>query len=103
MTKEIDGSDSSATTIAALARAVAAPFTPDAAGLGQAKLLLLDSIGCALAALDDAIARSVVEIANDSGPCPIIGSPKKTGVLDAVLANGTLLRVLDLNDYMIAE
>src|SRR5258707_736384 len=48
-------------------------------------------------------AADVVEVATDLGgplECTIIGGPRKVSVLNAVLANGALVRVLDLNDIM---
>jgi 2-methylcitrate dehydratase len=69
--------------------------------LRQAKLLVLDSIGCALAAIDDAAVDEVVLLAKELGGPPestIIGATDKVSVLNAVLANGALVRVLDLND-----
>src|SRR5260221_1936281 len=101
--KKADEIGLSASTIGALARAVAAPLKFDAAVVRQAKLLLLDSIGCAFAAIEDPVARAIIDVAarSDRGECAIIGFTHKTGVLNAVLANGTLIRVLDLNDYMI--
>jgi 2-methylcitrate dehydratase len=70
--------------------------------LRQARLLVLDSIGCAIAAVGGAAVDDVVGVANDLGgppECTIIGG-RKVSVLNAVLANGALVRVLDLNDIM---
>ena len=72
----------------------------------QAKLLVLDSIGCAFAAIGDRAMHGVVRMAQELGGNPnatIIGSRTKTSVLNAVLVNGALVRVLDLNDIMFAE
>jgi 2-methylcitrate dehydratase len=74
--------------------------------LTQAKLLVLDSIGCAFAAHATGAVEGVVEAVREWGGAPeatIIGVPGKTSVLNAVLANGGLVRVLDLNDIMFAE
>ena len=74
---------------------------PDAAR-AQAKLVLLDTIGCGLAALDDECARAVVAALADLGErpqCTVLGCAQKMSAPSAVLANGTLVRVLDLNDY----
>jgi 2-methylcitrate dehydratase len=73
--------------------------------LRQARLLVLDSIGCALAAIDAAAVDGVVQFANELGGPPestIIGAGK-VSVLNAVLANGALVRVLDLNDIMFMQ
>jgi len=70
--------------------------------LRQAKLLVLDSIGCALAAIDAGEMSKVVNLATElAGPpeATIIGGGK-VSVLNAILANGALVRVLDLNDIM---
>lgn len=71
--------------------------------LRQASLLVLDTIGCALAALDNPDARAVRELAQETGgqaECTIIGSEAKSSLLNAVLVNGVLVRVLDFNDIM---
>jgi 2-methylcitrate dehydratase len=70
--------------------------------LRQAKLLVLDSIGCALAAVAAREMEGVVALATELGgptEASIIGGDK-VSVLNAVLANGALVRVLDLNDIM---
>lgn len=75
-------------------------FSPTARA--QAKLVLLDTIGCGFAALDDECARAVVAALADLGErpqCTVLGHAKKMSAPSAVLANGTLVRVLDLNDY----
>ena len=73
------------------------------AALRQAKLLTLDTIGCGLAGRDEQVSKAVLRTMDitASGPCSIIGSKGKTTAINAVLANGTLVRVLDLNDYVI--
>ncbi len=71
--------------------------------LRQAKLLTLDTIGCGLAGRDEVVSKAVLgmtDVAN-GGPCSIIGTRHKTSPVNAVLANGSLIRVLDLNDYVI--
>ena len=74
------------------------------AAMAQAKLLLLDTIGCGLAALDNHAARAVLESVATLGgtpQCSVIGNPAKTSLTNAVLANGMLIRALDLNDYLV--
>jgi 2-methylcitrate dehydratase len=74
------------------------------ASIQQAKLLLLDTIGCGLAALEDHTAQAVLAAEAVSGgapTCSVIGSATRTSLPNAVLANGTLIRLLDLNDYVI--
>lgn len=70
----------------------------------QAKLILLDTLGCGFAALDDACANAVVATVQALGEaphCTLIGREQRTSAPGAVLANGTLIRVLDLNDYVV--
>jgi 2-methylcitrate dehydratase len=71
--------------------------------LRQARLLLLDSIGCACAAIEADAVSAVIDVVHGMGGQPeatVIGSPGKTSVVNAVFANGALVRVLDLNDIM---
>jgi 2-methylcitrate dehydratase len=82
------------------------PAYRDPAALRQAKLLVLDSIGCCYAALGAGVMDEMLELVSDLGGNPeatIVGLPKKTNVLNAVLANGALVRVLDLNDIKYVE
>jgi 2-methylcitrate dehydratase len=68
----------------------------------QAKCLLLDSMGCALAGVEDHVGASVLEVVKDLGgraECTIIGAQHKSSILNAVFANGTLIRCLDFNDF----
>ena len=77
-------------------------FAPRA--LEQAQLVLLDTLGCGYAALDDECARAVVATLSALGgtpQCTVLGSPRRMSAPSAVLANGTLVRVLDLNDYVV--
>lgn len=70
----------------------------------QAALLLLDTIGCALAGWHEHSAASVAGVTEALGgapSCQIIGAPWRTSIPNAVLANGALVRVLDLNDYVL--
>ncbi|HLI27131.1 MAG TPA: MmgE/PrpD family protein [Chloroflexota bacterium] len=67
----------------------------------RAKGLLLDSLGCALAAVLDETAQRTLRVATALGgtpECQIIGTPWRTSVVTAVLANGALIRLLDAND-----
>ena len=73
------------------------------ATLQQAKLLLLDTIGCGYAALDEEASRAVIATMAEAGgapQCTVIGSTSKTSAPGAVLLNGALVRILDLNDYV---
>jgi 2-methylcitrate dehydratase len=70
----------------------------------RAKLLLLDTLGCGFAALDDDGARAVLATLDALGEkpqCTVLGHPHGMSAPSAVLANGTLIRVLDLNDYVV--
>jgi 2-methylcitrate dehydratase len=67
----------------------------------QAKALILDSIGCALAAGGEhAFERALhtFEAIGGNGECTIIGSKHRMPVTSAVMLNGILIRELDLND-----
>ena len=68
------------------------------------KALILDSIGCALAAVDEpAFARASRVFAQLGGnaDCTVIGSSRRVNLPQAVLLNGILIRSLDLNDAYI--
>jgi 2-methylcitrate dehydratase len=69
----------------------------------QAKLLLLDTIGCGYAALHEEATGAVLATLAEMGgapQCTVIGTPGKTSAPNAVLVNGALIRILDLNDYV---
>src|SRR5262249_52501884 len=66
-----------------------------------AKFLILDSIGCALAAREEhAFERALhtFEAIGGNAECTIIGSNRRMPVTNAVMLNGILIRELDLND-----
>jgi 2-methylcitrate dehydratase len=93
-----------AETIGQLARAILDAKTADipTTALRQAQMLLLDSIGCGIAGCREDAARAVTAIAKESGgDCALFGATERVSVLNAVLANGVSMRVLDLNDYLI--
>ena len=67
----------------------------------HAKLLVLDSIGCALAAREEhAYQRAfrTFDALGGNAECTIIGSKRRLPVTSAVMLNGVLIRELDLND-----
>jgi 2-methylcitrate dehydratase len=67
----------------------------------RAKLLLLDAIGCALAAADEDTGQAAIRTAAALGgtpECRVIGTDLRTSVAGAILANGALIRTLDMND-----
>ncbi len=77
----------------------AAGVTPTARE--RAKLHLLDAIGCAFAALGEPAPAGTLRAVKALGgtpECTVIGTSQRTSVANAVLANGVLVRTLDLND-----
>ena len=67
----------------------------------HAKVLILDSIGCALAAGGEHAyerALQTFEAIGGNADCTIIGSKHRMPVTNAVMLNGILIRALDLND-----
>jgi 2-methylcitrate dehydratase len=83
------------------ALAIRADDIPEAT-FHQAKLLLLDTIGCGYAALDEDASRAMIATVAEVGGsplCTVIGGTAKTSAPGAVLLNGALVRILDLNDY----
>ncbi len=67
----------------------------------QASLLILDSVGCALAAVPESTSQATIRAVEQLGgipECTIIGTSTHTSAANAVLANGALIRTLDLND-----
>jgi 2-methylcitrate dehydratase len=72
----------------------------------QARLLALDTIGCAVAGTRSGVAAAVLDLVLDSGgapQCTIIGSHPKTSLINAVLINGVKVRCLDLNDVIFIQ
>jgi 2-methylcitrate dehydratase len=70
----------------------------------QAKLLLLDSLGCAVAAQKEhafAAALAAVEEIGGKPECTVIGQRERVSLPNAVLLNGILIRALDLNDLYV--
>ncbi len=96
------------TTATALGRAVA-DFDPDTLSpevIEQTKLLVLDTLGCAIAAEGVELVEQMRRVSQALGGAPqatLIGGGEKSSVLNAVLVNGTLVRVLDLNDYSVMK
>jgi 2-methylcitrate dehydratase len=72
----------------------------------QTKLLILDSIGCALAAREEhAYQRAfrTFDALGGNAECTIIGSKRCMPVTSAVMLNGILIRALDLNDAYVGS
>ena len=97
-----------ASVVEKLAAWVLAARTEDVsqAAVTQAKLLLLDTIGCGFAAREEPSARALLAVVERSGgapQCTVIGSTRRTSAANATLANGALIRILDFNDYVNAK
>jgi 2-methylcitrate dehydratase len=100
------GPDSQATLVQQIASNVlnVAATTISSDVVEQTKALILDSIGCALAACEaPAFARASRVFAQLGGnpDCTVIGSCERVNLPQAVLLNGILIRALDLNDAYI--
>lgn len=68
----------------------------------RARVLLLDSLACALAALPEPAPRRILDLVRDMGGakhCTVIGRSFRTSLPQATFANGMLIRTLDLNDF----
>jgi len=68
----------------------------------QAKRLILDTLGCAIGAIDAppcAGVRALVDELGGRAEATVIGQRKRTNCTLAAFVNGTLLRFTDANDY----
>ena len=79
----------------------------DAATVEQVKSLVIDTLGCAVAALDEApvrICRDVaLAFAPTGGVSTIIGTSRRTSPDLAAFANGAAIRYYDLNDVYVGR
>ena len=96
------------TTVTQLARAVCRFDCGTLASevIEQTKLLVLDTLGCAIAADGVDTVDEVRRCTQALGGAPqatLIGGGGKSSVLNTILVNGALVRMLDLNDYTIIE
>lgn len=69
--------------------------------MDAAKLLMLDTIGCALGAIQTQPGQAVKNIVNDtcpSGIATVIGTGQKTSIGTAAWANGRLGNILDIDE-----
>ncbi len=75
----------------------------DAATIERVKALLVDTLGCGLAAFDDAAVRICREVALEpgGGPATVIGTDRRTTPDLAAFANGAAFRNQDLNDIYV--
>lgn len=100
------GNDSRATLVQQIAgNVLGVPATAIPTGVVEhTKALILDSIGCALAAAEEpTFARAARVFAQLGGnpDCTVIASARRVNLPQAVLLNGILIRSLDLNDAYI--
>jgi 2-methylcitrate dehydratase PrpD len=68
----------------------------------KGKECFLDCLGCALAGVEDDASRLITEYVSENGgkgQASVIGSPLKTDVMNAALANGVISHALDFDDY----
>ncbi|HWG06099.1 MAG TPA: MmgE/PrpD family protein, partial [Beijerinckiaceae bacterium] len=71
--------------------------------IDKTKLLLLDTIGCALTGSQSRAAsgtRATVEMMGGAPQATLIGTSLKTSVFNAALANTAFIRSLEINDIM---
>ncbi len=72
-----------------------------AAVVAQAKRCMLDCLGVALRGGEEPLAKAqaaLLERAAPRGPATVWASPRRTGILEAALVNGTLSHALDFDD-----
>ncbi|WP_159588225.1 MmgE/PrpD family protein [Chelativorans xinjiangense] len=103
MLNTFDEGNDSATPIRKLARWTLSddPLWSDPLVARQARLLIADSIACAVAALDVSTPGHVAAMLEEMGgtpQCTLIGRARRSSILSAVLLNGALVRSLDYND-----
>ena len=63
----------------------------------------LDAMGCAFAARSAQAVQNILQTLDDLGgneECTVIGAAEQTSIVNAVLANGVLIRALDFNDHL---
>src|SRR5689334_306646 len=72
----------------------------DAATIERAKVHVIDTLGCGIAALDEPPVRICREVAlaTGGGDATVIGTARRTSVELAAFANGAAFRYYDLND-----
>ena len=69
----------------------------------KTKLLLLDTVGCAITGSRARVASGTLKTVQQSGGAPqasLIGHKEKTSAVNAVLANTVFIRSLEINDIM---
>ena len=96
----LSGDGPTAAVVAFVARTSIADFSGPL--LDHAKLVMLDTLGVCLAALDSRVGRIVTDHVRDAGGTPvaqIVGTRDKVPAVAAALANGTLAHALDFDDH----
>jgi 2-methylcitrate dehydratase PrpD len=89
-----------AAVLAAFASRMSADEIPEAVG-HEAKLHILDALGCALAARasgEQAAALSVARRRAGRGACTVVGGDRRIDALWAAFANGVLVQAMDYDD-----
>ena len=74
--------------------------------LFKTKTLILDAIGCALAARHEPVferALKTFAAIGGASDCSVIGSKQRAPVTSAVMLNGILIRALDMNDAYVGH
>jgi 2-methylcitrate dehydratase len=87
--------------VARLAHSVRYEDLPDEV-VAHAKALILDTVGCAFGGFNTGVGEAVRSIVDELGGHPqatVLGTGARTSMPLATLANGTMLRYLDANDY----
>jgi len=81
------------------------PADLDAVTLERAKVHLLDSLGCGLAAFEERTVNAVRELALASGgnAATIIGTGRRASLEWAAFANGAGIRADDINDFYVGR
>ncbi|MDE2476603.1 MAG: MmgE/PrpD family protein [Alphaproteobacteria bacterium] len=77
----------------------------DAATVERAKVHLLDSLGCGIAAFEEPTVRAVRELAlaNGGNAATIIGTGRQASLEWAAFANGAGIRADDINDFYVGR
>jgi 2-methylcitrate dehydratase len=77
----------------------------DAATIEQVKALVIDTLGCGIAALDEAPVRicRAIALAVPDGPATVIGTNRRSTPDLAAFANGAAFRFHDLNDVYVPQ
>lgn len=97
----ISAPDTALEALASWASDLAFGDIPDAV-IDTSKLLILDTLGVAIAATADRVGDSILDWADTSGAAggaSVVGTSKRLSGADAALVNGTLAHALDFDDH----